>query len=100
MHAREVIVVQLQLLDLTIRTENEIVPMDATARANLIDLMAHILVVVFQAEGGSVDDRIVDRGLVQSQDQARALSAQGYRLLTAIQRETSTGEQGKPTSSI
>jgi hypothetical protein len=99
--AREVIVVQLQLLDLTIGTENGIVPLDAMARADLIDLMAHILVVVFQAEGGSVDDRIVDdRGPVQSQDQAGALSAQGHRLLTAIQPETSTGEQGKPTSSV
>jgi hypothetical protein len=69
--AREVIVVQLQLLDLTIGTENGTVPMDARARADLIDLMARILVVVFQAEGGSVDDR----GPVQSQDQAGALGA-------------------------
>ena len=59
-----------KLLDLAIRTENGIVPMDARARADLIDLMARILVVVFQAEGGSVDDGIVDRGPVQSQDQA------------------------------
>jgi hypothetical protein len=94
-------VVQLQLLDLTIRTENGIVPLDAMAHADLIDLMAHILVVVFQAEGGIVDDRIVDdRGPVQSQDQAGALSAEGHRLLTAIQPETSTGEPGKPTSSV
>jgi hypothetical protein len=60
--AREVIVVQLQLLDLMIGKENEAVPMDAAARADLIDLMARILVVVFQAEGGRVDDR----GPVQS----------------------------------
>ncbi len=64
MDAREVSVVQLQLRDLMIRTENEIVPMDATARTELIDLMARILVVVFQAEGGTVDDR----DTVQSQD--------------------------------
>jgi hypothetical protein len=50
MDAREVSVLQLQLRDLMIRTENEIVPMDATARTELIDLMARILVVVFQAE--------------------------------------------------
>jgi BMFP domain-containing protein YqiC len=41
--AREVIVVQLQLLDLMIRKENDAVPMDAMARADLIDLMARIL---------------------------------------------------------
>ena len=41
--------VQLQLLDLMIRKESEVVPMDATARAELIDLMARILVTVFQA---------------------------------------------------
>jgi hypothetical protein len=64
MDAREVGVLQLQLRDLMIRTENEIVPMDATARNELIDLMARILVVVFQAEGGTVDHR----DTVQSQD--------------------------------
>jgi hypothetical protein len=86
--AREVIVVQLQLLDLMIRKEDEAVPMDATARADLIDLMARILVAVFHEEGGKVDDR----GLVQSQDQTGALGSQSHRLLTAIQRETSTTE--------
>ena len=55
---------QLQLLDLRIRTEEVAVPMDATTRSELIDLMARILVVVFQAEGGTVDDR----DTVQSQD--------------------------------
>ena len=40
-----------------IRKENEAVPMDATARADLIDLMARILVAVFQVEGGKVEDR-------------------------------------------
>ena len=55
---------QLQFLDLMIRKENEAVPLDATTRADLIDLMARILVVVFQEEGG----RVNDRGLLQSQD--------------------------------
>jgi hypothetical protein len=64
--AKEVIVVQLQFLDLMIRKENEAVPMDAKARADLIDLMARVLVAVFQVEGGNVDDRVP----VQSQDQA------------------------------
>jgi hypothetical protein len=40
-----------------IRKENEAVPMDAKARADLIDLMARVLVAVFQVEGGNVDDR-------------------------------------------
>ena len=56
---------QLQLLDLMIRTEKVAVPIDATVRANLIDLMASILMAVFHAEGG-----VDDRGPVQSQDQA------------------------------
>jgi hypothetical protein len=43
-------VVQLQFLDLDlmIRNENEVAPMDARARADLNDLMARILVAVFQ----------------------------------------------------
>jgi hypothetical protein len=64
--AREVVVVQLQLLGLRIEKESEAVSMDdAAIRSDLIDLMARVLVVVFQAEGGRVDDR----GFVQSQDQ-------------------------------
>jgi hypothetical protein len=64
MDAREVSVRQLQLLVLKIPTEDVAVPMDATARTELIDLMARILVVIFQAEGGTIDDR----DTVQSQD--------------------------------
>ena len=86
--AKEVIVVQLQFLDLMIRTENEDVPMDAKVRADLIDLMARILVAVFQVEGEKVDDRY----LVQSQDQAGALGSQSHRVPTTVQRETSTAE--------
>ena len=56
--------VQLQLLDLMIRDESAAVPINAVTRADLIDLMARILVVVFHKEGGRVDDR----GLVPSQD--------------------------------
>jgi hypothetical protein len=61
-HIREVIVVQLQLLDLMIRKESAPVPISAAARGDLIDLMARVLVVVFHEEGERVDDR----GLVQS----------------------------------
>ena len=60
--------VQLKLLDLMIRNQSEAVPMDGKARAELIDLMARILVAVFQVEGGKGDDR----DAVQSQDQAGA----------------------------
>jgi hypothetical protein len=62
--AREVVVVQLQFLDLMIRKKDLAVPLDAVTRADLIDLMARVLVEVFHEEGGRVDDR----GLVQSQD--------------------------------
>ena len=81
---------QLQLLDLAIRKENAIVPIDERVRTELIDLMARILVTVFEAQGGKVGES----GLVQSQNQAGALGAQSDRLLAPIQRETSAAEQG------
>jgi len=43
-------VLQLQLLDLRIRKEDVAVPIDITVRTDLIDLMARILMAVFQAE--------------------------------------------------
>jgi hypothetical protein len=49
--AREVVVVQLQLLDLMILRECGVAPMDAVTRADLIDLMARVLVAVFREEG-------------------------------------------------
>ena len=54
---REVIVEQLELLGLMVREESGIVPVDATVRADLVDLMARILVAVFEARGEKVDDR-------------------------------------------
>jgi hypothetical protein len=84
--AKEGAVVQLKLLDLMIRIDA--VPMDAKARADLIDLMARVLVAVFQAEGGKIDDR----DAVQSQDQAGAPGSQSHRLPATVQRETSTAE--------
>ena len=48
--------VQLQFLDLITRKEDESAPMDAKVRADLIDLMARVLVAMFQVEGGKVDD--------------------------------------------
>jgi hypothetical protein len=79
---------QLQFLDLLIAEESGVVTLDAAVRANLIDLMARVLVVVFQEEGGSVDDR----GFVQFQNQAGALGPQSHRLLAPVQRETGSAE--------
>ena len=57
---------QLQLLSLA-RTEEELVPVDVTVRAELVDLMARILVTVFQTQARRIDEGAV----IQSQDQAR-----------------------------
>jgi hypothetical protein len=94
--AMEVIVVQLKLLDLSIPEESGIVQMDAMVRADLIDLMARVLMEVFQAEGGNVDNRTG----IQSQNQARALGTQGHRLLAAVEREAGSAEFGEPASSV
>ena len=86
--AKEGIVEQLKLLDLMIRNQSEVVAIDAKVRADLVDLMARILVAVFQVEGGKVDDR----DAVQFQDQAGAPGSQSHRLPATVQRETSTAE--------
>jgi hypothetical protein len=85
--AREVIVVQLQLLDLMIRKGSGAVSMDVATRADLINLMARVLVAVFHEEGGSND-----RSRIQSQDQTGALGSQGDCVPSAVQRQTSTTE--------
>src|SRR5208282_1533544 len=81
--AREVVVVQLQLLDLM--RECGAVPMDAATRADLIDLTARVIAAVFHEEG-----RGNDRALAQSQNQTGASGSQGDRLPSAVQRQTST----------
>ena len=53
------------------RTEEELVPIDVTARAELVGLMARILVTVFQTQVRRTDER----ASVQSQDQAGTLGA-------------------------
>jgi len=45
--AREVVVLQLQLLDLMIPKECDAAPLDAATRADLIDLMARVLGPVY-----------------------------------------------------
>ena len=86
--AREVIEMQLQFLDLLIAKENEAVPLDAVVRADLIDLMARVLVVVFQEEGRRVDDR----RFLQFQNQAGAPGAQSDRILAPVQRQAGPPE--------
>ena len=86
--ARKIVVVQLQFLDLMIPKECGAVPMDAATRADLIDLMARVLVAVFREEGG----RANDRGLVQSQNQTGAPEPQSDCLPAAVERKTSTTE--------
>jgi hypothetical protein len=49
-NAREVIVEQLELLGRMIREQSGIAPVDVTVRADVVDLMARILVAVFQAK--------------------------------------------------
>jgi hypothetical protein len=87
---------QLELSGLMIRGESEIVPVDATVRADVVDLMARILVAVFQAKGERVDDG----ASLQSQDQAGASGAQGDRLLTTIERETGALQPGESAPSV
>ena len=55
MGGREVIVLQLLLFSL-VRTEEELVPVDETVRAELVGLMARILVTVFQTEVRKTDE--------------------------------------------
>jgi hypothetical protein len=85
--AREVVEMQLQFLDLLIVEESGAVP-DAAVRADLIDLMARVLVVVFQEEGRKVDDR----RFLQFQNQAGAPGTQSDRLLTPIERQAGSAE--------
>ena len=80
-NVREVLVVQLQFLALLIRKECDVVPMGAATRADLIDLMARVLVVVFHEKGG----RVEDRSLMQSQDQTGASGSQSDCLPAAVQ---------------
>jgi len=63
-------VLQLLLFSL-VGTDEELVPVDETARAELVDLMARILVRVFQTEVRRTDER----ASIQSQDQAGTLSS-------------------------
>ena len=60
-----------QLLLSLARTEEELVPVEVTVRAELVGLMARILVTVFQTETRRTDER----ASVQPQDQAGTLGS-------------------------
>jgi hypothetical protein len=78
--AREIAMLQLQLLSL-VRTEEELVTVEAAVRAELLDLMARILVTVFQAQEKEKDERTS----IQSKDQTGPLSPEGHRLLASVE---------------
>jgi Resolvase, N terminal domain len=61
--AREVMVLQLLLFS-PVRTEEELVPVDEAVRAELVRLMARILMTVFQTEVRRTDERVS----IQSQE--------------------------------
>ncbi len=67
MGGREVIVLQLLLF----RTKEEPVPVGETVSAELVGLMARILVTVFQTEVRKTDER----ASIRSQDQAGTLGS-------------------------
>jgi hypothetical protein len=71
---------QLQLLSLA-RMEEDLVTVEVTVRGDLLDLMARILVTVFQAEEREKDER----ASIQSENQARALGQESDRLLAPIE---------------
>ena len=73
--------VQLQLLDLMIPKECGAVPMDAATRADLIDLMARVLVVVFHEEGGSVNDQGQDVEFLSLARERGSACRRGYGVL-------------------
>ena len=57
--------------DNLLETEEEVVPFEATTRAELVEVMARILVTVFQTEPRGTNESPA----IQSQDQARTLGS-------------------------
>ena len=54
-----------------VREESVTVPIDVTVRADLIDLMARVLLAIFQAKGGRVDDRALCSPKIKPEHLAR-----------------------------
>src|ERR1700730_12918172 len=63
--------------------------------SHLFALMARVVVAVFHEE-----ERSNDRSRIQSQDQTGAFGSQGDCVPSAVQRETSPTEYGKPTPPV
>jgi len=80
-NAREVVVIQLALLRLINRNERAAVSIDAATRADLIELMARVVVTVFHEEKGSNDGNPV-----QPQSQTGALGPQGDCVSSSVER--------------
>jgi hypothetical protein len=71
---------QLQLLSL-VRTEEKLATVEAPVRAELLDLMARILVTMFQAQEREKDER----AFVHSENQAGTFSPESHRLLAPVE---------------
>jgi hypothetical protein len=78
--AREIAMLQLQLLSL-VRTQEELVTVEALVRGEVLDLMARILVTVFQAREREKDER----ASVQSENQTGPFSPESHRLLASVE---------------
>jgi hypothetical protein len=94
--AMEVSVVQLQLLDLMIERRQARLPLDPRVEVELVDLMASILVAVFETQEGRVDES----GVVQSKNHAGAPGAKSAGLLAAVQRKAGAAEQGESATTV
>ena len=86
---------QLQLLDAR-ASKAVAVPVGDRTRNEVIDLMARILVAVFRTQG----EKSNESSLVPSQSETGALVPQSGRLHTAVERQTSTPEQGESAPSV
>jgi hypothetical protein len=71
---------QLQLLSLA-RIEEDLVTVEVTVRGDLLDLMARVLMTVFQAAEREKDER----ASIQSENQAGALGQESHHLLAPIE---------------
>jgi hypothetical protein len=71
---------QLQLLSLA-RMEEDLVTVEVMVRGDLLDLMARILVTVFQAEEREKNER----ASIQSENQAGAFGQESHRLFAPIE---------------
>ena len=79
--------VQLQLLNLTVQTDVVAVPMDVKVRVEVIDLMARILVAVFQG-----DQLVINTNYVKHQHSNNHNRYYGTDHVRFLKRLMSTGK--------